>query len=128
MPPRFEQRRALVSVSRAQLDLPHGDGEALRHAGQGRDLAALQRRLGALEEKRVAERAAPDHRHVRAGEVQYAHRVLRLEHVAVGDDGDGHRLLDLTDGRPVRRAAVHLRAGAPVHRDCRHADGFQSLR
>ena len=81
-----------------------------------------------MEQPRVAEAAPPDHGHVRSGERQNADGVLRRKYIAVGDDGDAHRLLYLPDGRPVRLTGVHLGAGAAVHRDGADPRLLQHLR
>ena len=113
----FQQGDVLALVLHRQLDLPHGGVPPLTQRRQGRDGSALQRGLRLLEQPRIAEAAPPDHGHVRAGELQDAHRVLRGEDVAVGDDRHGHRLLHLPDGDPVRLPAVHLGTGAAVDGD-----------
>ena len=110
----------LPLVLGGQTDLPHGHITALRQRRQRRDGTALQRRLGLLKDPWVAEAAPADHGGVSAGKVEDGHGILRREHVAVGDNGDGHRLLHLTDGDPVRLSGVHLGAGAAVNGHRRH--------
>ena len=83
-----------------------------RRLRQPRPGAEEVRGLG--EEPGAAVAASADHDAVRAGFRQGGGGVFLGQDVAVDDDGDGDRLLDLADEIPIGDAGVELLAGAAV--------------
>ena len=127
MPPRLQNGDVFALVGAGQLDLPHGQITPLRKGRQRRNGFSRQGGGALLKEPWIAEAASSDHGHIRAGKLQDLQAVLRRKNIAVGDHGDGHRLLYLADGDPVRLPAVHLGAGAAVNGHRRHACLLQYL-
>ena len=118
----------LPLVGGGQLKLPHSCVHPLHQRRQGRNLLPLQGGLGLLEYPGVAETAPANHGHIRTGVAQDMGRRRTVEHVAVGDDRDGHCLLYLPDVVPVGGAGVHLGAGPAMDRHSGHPGGLHGLR
>ena len=66
--------------------------------------------------------ARPDHDSIGPGSRERGTRIVRRVDIPVGDQRQMCGRTDLRDGLPVGDALVELLAGAPVHRDCRHAE------
>src|SRR4051812_49074238 len=82
---------------------------------------AFPKRKGLLEEKRVPERAAPDHDGIDAVHAMLLDCLLGSHDIAVAYDRKRAPGLDLADEIPVSRPAIALRPRAAVNRDPAHA-------
>ena len=114
-------------VGGRHLKLAHGGVAALGQRGHIGDLPTLDGGQTLGKQPGIAEHTAADHSHVGTGVLQNAGGILGLEDVAVGDNGDAHRLFHLTDPVPVGLTGVHLGLGAAVDRHGGHTGLLHGL-
>ena len=80
------------------------------------------------DQPRLPVATAPDHDAVGAGCVERRIDFLEGRDVAIDDDRDLDRRLDLVDKAPIGGPGKHLAAGAAVHSDHANAAGFGNVR
>ena len=104
--------------------MPQQHRGALLKRRRGQALARPEVVRELAENPRISLRRAADHDGVAARRRADRVEIVIRAHVAVGDDGHAHGLLDAADDVPVRLAAVELLARAAVHGDGVDARGL----
>ena len=101
---------------------------ALAHRGDIDGLAPAAHHLVEVAvDPGITQAAAADHDPVAARDIEEAPRVEGRKNVAVADDRDFNRALDLADRLPIRLAGVLLGLRAAVHGDRVEARGLGAL-
>src|SRR5258706_8572837 len=80
-----------------------------------------------LHEPRPAIAATADHQPIGTGFGQCTIGVVEIDDVAIGNDRDRDRVLDLTDKVPIGAPGEHLTAGATMYRNHPDTAGLGDL-